>query len=133
MDCLLASYTGRNRESFLVGGDVGLGIATFGYLFPFFQIFMYMILLSIMDQFVNVKNNVVVVPVLTLLSLYTFFYTFKDSGAEDLQKLVNKPEYITIIEEYSPKALVKAMNIAMNHADKPIRGGGGMLEMQYAI
>lgn len=47
----------------------------------------------------------------------------KDSGAEDLQKLVNKPEYITIIEEYSPKALVKAMNIAMNHADKPIRGG----------
>ena len=47
----------------------------------------------------------------------------KDSGAEDLQKLVNKPEYITIIEEYSPKALVKAMNIAMNHADKLIRGG----------
>ena len=76
MDCLLASYTGHNGESFLVGGDVGLGIATFGYLFPFFQIFMYMILLSIMDQFVNVKNNVVVVPVLTLLSLYSFFYTF---------------------------------------------------------
>lgn len=76
MDCLLASYTGHNGQSFLVGGDVGLGIATFGYLFPFFQIFMYMILLSIMDQFVNVKNNVVVVPVLTLLSLYSFFYTF---------------------------------------------------------
>lgn len=76
MDCLLASYTGHNGESFLVGGDVGLGIATFGYLFPLFQIFMYMILLSVMDQYVEVKNNVVVVPVLTLVSLYSFFYTF---------------------------------------------------------
>lgn len=76
MDCLLASYTGHNGESFLVGGDVGLGIATFGYLYPLFQIFMYMILLSFMDQYVKIENNVVVVPVITLLSLYSFFYTF---------------------------------------------------------
>lgn len=76
MDCLLASYTGHNGESFLVGGDVGLGIATFGYLFPLFQIFMYMILLSVMDQYIKIENNVVVVPVLTLLSLYSYFYTF---------------------------------------------------------
>lgn len=47
----------------------------------------------------------------------------KDSGAEDLQKFVDKPEYITIIEEYSPSALIKAMSVAMNNASKPIIGG----------
>lgn len=47
----------------------------------------------------------------------------KDSGAEDLQKLVDKPEYITIIDDYSPSALIRAMRVAMDNANKPILGG----------
>lgn len=37
----------------------------------------------------------------------------KDSGAEDLKKLVDKPEFITIIKEYTPTALIEAMHIAI--------------------
>ena len=37
----------------------------------------------------------------------------KDSGAEDLQEIVGDPQYITIIKEYTPEALIQAMNQAM--------------------
>lgn len=76
MDCLLASRIGHNRQSYFVGGDVGLGIATFGYAFPIFQLFMYILLFSFLDQYVIRKNDIVVIPVITLISLYGFFYTF---------------------------------------------------------
>lgn len=42
----------------------------------------------------------------------------KDSGAEDLRQMVDKPEFITIIKEYTPTALIEAMQIAMNKSKK---------------
>lgn len=36
-----------------------------------------------------------------------------DSGAEDLKSIVDSPEYITIIEDYTSDALVKAINMAL--------------------
>lgn len=39
----------------------------------------------------------------------------KDSGAEDLQQMVEDPQYITLIEDYTPEALIKAMNQAMEN------------------
>lgn len=45
----------------------------------------------------------------------------KDSGAEDLKMLVDKPEFITIIKEYTPAALIEAMHIAMNKS-KELKG-----------
>lgn len=37
----------------------------------------------------------------------------KDSGAEDLQQMVDDPKYITLVEDYTPEALIKAMDKAM--------------------
>ena len=45
----------------------------------------------------------------------------KDSGAEDLKMLVDKPEFITIIKEYTPTALIEAMHIAMDKS-KELKG-----------
>ena len=38
----------------------------------------------------------------------------RDSGAMDLKEIVDRPEFITILKEYTPKALVEAMHIAMD-------------------
>ena len=38
----------------------------------------------------------------------------RDCGAPDLQKMVEFPQYITLIDDYTPKALTRAMNKAMN-------------------
>lgn len=42
----------------------------------------------------------------------------KDSGAEDLKQMVDEPEFITIIQDYTPEALIEAMNIAMNKSQE---------------
>lgn len=39
----------------------------------------------------------------------------KDSGAEDLKQMVEDPKYITIINDYTPEALIQAMNEAMTN------------------
>lgn len=39
----------------------------------------------------------------------------KDCGAPDLQQMVEDPQYITLIENYTPEALIKAMNRAMEN------------------
>lgn len=39
----------------------------------------------------------------------------KDCGAPDLQQMVEDPQYITLIEDYTPEALIKAMNQAMGN------------------
>lgn len=39
----------------------------------------------------------------------------KDCGAPDLQQMVEDSQYITLIEDYTPEALIKAMNRAMEN------------------
>lgn len=39
----------------------------------------------------------------------------KDSGAEDLQQMVEYPQFISLIENYTPESLIKAMNQAMEN------------------
>lgn len=39
----------------------------------------------------------------------------KDSGAEDLQTLVDYPQYITIIDNYTVDAVIKALDIAIDN------------------
>lgn len=39
----------------------------------------------------------------------------KDCGAPDLQQMVEDPQYITLIEDYTPEDLIKAMNRAMEN------------------
>lgn len=48
-----------------------------------------------------------------------------DSGAEDLRAIVEYPEYITIIEEFTPSALVKAIKKALSQQED-------LKEIQYA-
>ena len=38
----------------------------------------------------------------------------KDSGAEDLKRMVSNPEYITILEDYTEESLIKAIEKTMN-------------------
>lgn len=37
----------------------------------------------------------------------------KDSGAEDLKAIVEKPNYITIIEDFTPESVLKAIRVAL--------------------
>jgi glycosyltransferase involved in cell wall biosynthesis len=37
----------------------------------------------------------------------------RDSGAEDLKKMVSNPEYVTIIEDYTPASVLKAIRLAL--------------------
>lgn len=77
MDYLLSISThSTNRKSYLVGGDVGLGLASFGYLFILFQFIVYFIMFYYLDQLTYTKNGRTVIPVLTLIALYGFLYTF---------------------------------------------------------
>lgn len=39
----------------------------------------------------------------------------KNSGAEDLQQMVEYPQFISLIENYTPESLIKAMNQAMEN------------------
>lgn len=49
----------------------------------------------------------------------------KDSGAEDLKKMVSHPEYITILSDYSANALISAINETMKKYNS-------MKELSYA-
>lgn len=49
----------------------------------------------------------------------------KDCGAPDLQKIVKFPQYITIIDDYTPQALIEALNKSMTNYDN-------LLERNYA-
>ena len=42
----------------------------------------------------------------------------KDTGAEDLKRLVEHPEYVTIIKDYTPEALSEAIRIALDKYKK---------------
>lgn len=39
----------------------------------------------------------------------------EDSGAEDLKKMVEFPEYVTIIKDFTPSSVLDAINIALRH------------------
>ena len=76
-DLLYAKST-RNqiKEAHIVGGDVGLGYETFSFLFPIFQFFIYCLIFKVMDQITIIKNNRLTIPIITMVSLYGYFYTF---------------------------------------------------------
>lgn len=80
MDKLISQYKGEDYASFLVGGDVGLGLATMGYSFPLFQFLVYLLLFSFFDQLVKKKGGKVVVPVMTLVYASSAFNFFMVSG-----------------------------------------------------
>lgn len=62
--------------SYIVGGDVGLGLAVFGYLFPIFQYLIYYMIFRYMDHLICWRKGRIVFPVLSLIGVYEFFYTF---------------------------------------------------------
>lgn len=64
------------RQGYIVGGDVGLGLAFFGYLFPIFQLLIYIFIFRYLDQIVMFDGKHVVIPILTLVSIYDYFFTF---------------------------------------------------------
>lgn len=77
MDFLYAqSMHSPVRCGYIVGGDVGLALAVFGYFFPLFQFLIYTLIFRYLDSIVFFDGQHTVIPVLTLVSIYDFFYTF---------------------------------------------------------
>lgn len=66
-------------KSYIVGGDVGLGLGFFGYFFPFFQFLIYMLIFRFLDQLIIFDGQHSIVPLLTLISIYNYFFTFSVS------------------------------------------------------
>ena len=78
MDLLLAkSQNTANRESYLVGGDVGLGFSYFGYWYFIIQYIIYFITFYLIDQLSYIQKNKITLSVLTLISSYKLFLTFQ--------------------------------------------------------
>lgn len=62
--------------SYLVGGDVGLGLAVFGYLFPIFQFIIYYMIFRYLDHLICWREDKIVFPLLSLIGVYGSFFTF---------------------------------------------------------
>lgn len=61
-------------SSFLVGGDVGLGLSVFGYFFFFIVFFVYICLFFLFDQMVIFRNGEVVCPAMSLILVYSVYF-----------------------------------------------------------
>lgn len=64
------------RKGYIVGGDVGLGLGLFGYLFPLFQFLIYIFIFRYLDQIIYTSGRHTIIPILTLISIYDYFFTF---------------------------------------------------------
>ena len=77
MDYLYAqSMRSQVRSGYIVGGDVGLGLAVFGYVCPLFQFVIYILIFRYMDSIIVFDGQKIIIPFLTLISIYGFFFTF---------------------------------------------------------
>ena len=63
-------------KGYIVGGDVGLGLGFFGYIFPLFQFLIYLLIFRYLDQIVMFNSQHAVIPTLTLISIYDYFFIF---------------------------------------------------------
>ena len=63
-------------KGYIVGGDVGLGLGFFGYIFPLFQFLIYLLIFRYLDQIVMFNSQHAVIPALTLISIYDYFFIF---------------------------------------------------------
>ena len=64
------------RQGYIVGGDVGLGLAFFGYLFPVFQLLIYILIFRYLDQIIAFDGKHAIIPILTMISIYDYFFIF---------------------------------------------------------
>ena len=64
------------RQGYIVGGDVGLGLAFFGYLFPIFQLLIYILIFRYLDQIIAFDGKHAIIPILTMISIYDYFFIF---------------------------------------------------------
>lgn len=81
MDLLYAkSQNTALLPSFLVGGDVGLGLSYFGYWYFLVQYIVYFIVFILIDQLHYFSKKTNVISVFSLMTIYTFFLTFQVGG-----------------------------------------------------
>ena len=91
MDLLLAkSQNTANRESYIVGGDVGLGISYFGNWYFFIQYICYFLLFYLIDNLIyKRKNYFIQYSFLGITLVYSFFSLFQVSSG-----ILTKFQYI---------------------------------------
>lgn len=90
MDLLLSLSTNTyNRKSFIVGGDVGLGLAYFGYFFFIIQYLTYFVIFFLIEQVTKIKNANNKYPVLSLIYIFSFFNVFQVANG-----ILDKFQYI---------------------------------------
>lgn len=81
MDKLYHINTGTGLGGYRVGGDVGLGLATFSILFFPLMIFIYSIVFMIFNSVARYVGNIPVIPFLTIVLIYFhYFLKFQVGG-----------------------------------------------------
>lgn len=80
MDELYWLSTGKSRVSFLVGGDVGLGLSVFGWGYFIVEFIVYVLLFCLLGNLVIWKDGRVCFSALVLLNIYSFFLLLQVAG-----------------------------------------------------
>lgn len=81
MDLLYAkSQKTAINSSYIVGGDVGLGLSYFGYWYFLVQYIVYFIVFIFIDQLIYFYRNNSIISVFSLMTIYQIFLTFKVGG-----------------------------------------------------
>lgn len=74
MDKLYSISNGGGLGGYKVGGDVGLGLATFGYFYFPLMFIAYFILFYIFNNMVKIKNGSRIFPLLIMMMVYDYIF-----------------------------------------------------------
>lgn len=78
MDYLYNLSTGSMTISYRVGGDVGLGLATFGFFYYILSLIIFILVFYILDGVAHIVKGKLKISVFTLISIYfTYFLIFQ--------------------------------------------------------
>ena len=78
-DYLIGIANNTRGGGYRVGGDMGIGIATFGVFFPFFVILFYSLMFLIINSFSFWNRNHLAISVFAVCKIFTCFYIFQSN------------------------------------------------------
>jgi len=109
-DILMKQSFGRIAGGHMVGGDVGLGLATMGWWFYLIHFVVFYIIFSVLNAMVTYKqNNTVVMPLIALLLINRIFrlFVFDDGIAQDIRFIIWELPFFVICYMIIRKLLYK--------------------------
>lgn len=118
MDRLYNVSHNGSLGGFKVGGDVGLGLATFGYLYFPLMVVVYFLLFYIFNNMVYMRNGARIFPLLIMLMVYDYVFR-KFDVANGIQKHINYILYGSYVS-----IIILQVVINFTHTLFPSKSGG---------